>query len=78
MVAILGATVLVSYIIFERSGDELLQQVVQHMKSLENVGNTIAIQQLLTTSGDLTIKHQLLVRTGQRGKISQISVLDLP
>jgi len=77
MVAILGATVLVSYIIFERSGDELLQQVVQHMKSLENVGNTIEIQQLLTTSGNLTIKHQLLVRTGQQGKISQISVLDL-
>ncbi len=77
MVALLGATVLVSYIIFERSGAELLQQVVQHMKSLENVGNTVEIQQLLTTSGDLTITHQLMVRTGQRGKIAQISLLDV-
>lgn len=77
MIAILGATVLVSYIMFERSGEELLQQVVQHMKSLENVGNVVEIQQLFTTSGDLTISHKLLVRMSQRGKISQLSLLDV-
>jgi signal transduction histidine kinase len=77
MVAILGATVFASYIIFERSGDELLQQVVEHMKSVENVGNIVEIQQLLTTNGDLTITHRLLVRLSQQGKISQISLLDV-
>ena len=78
MVAILGATVLVSYIIFERSGEELLQQVVQHVKSLEeNVGSIVEIQELLATGDDLTIKRKLLVNVGQHGKISQISVLNL-
>lgn len=77
MVILLGATVSASYVIFERSGDELLQQVVEHMKSLENVGNTIEIQQLFTSENDLlTFEHTLSVRLGQRGKISQISVLD--
>lgn len=77
MVAILGATVLVSYIMFERSGEELLQQVVQHIKSLENVGNIVEIQQFFTTGDDLTVSHKLLVRMSQRGKISQISLLDV-
>jgi signal transduction histidine kinase len=77
MVALLGATVLASYIMFERSGEELLQHVVEHVKSLENVGNTLEIQQLFTTNNDLlTIEHNLQVRLGQRGKISQISVLN--
>jgi signal transduction histidine kinase len=62
---------------FERSGEELLQQVVEHVKSLENVGNTLEIQQFFTTDNDLlTIEHNLQIRLGQRGKISQISVLN--
>ncbi len=77
MVVILGATVLVSYLIFERSEQELLQQVVQHVKSVENVGNVVEIRQLLTTNIDRIIQHQLLVRMSQRGRISQISLLDL-
>lgn len=77
MVAILGATVSVSYVIFDRSGDELLQQVVQHVKSVENVGNVLEIQQLLTTNFDQIIQHKLLVRMSQRGRVSQVSLLDL-
>lgn len=77
MVTLLGATVLASYMMFERSGEELLQQVVEHVKSLENVGNTLEIQQLFTTNNDLlTIEHNLQIRLGQRGKIAQISVLN--
>ncbi len=77
MVLLLGATVLASYTILDRSGEELLQQVVEHIKSVESVGNTVEIQQLLTT-GDalLSIEHTLSVRLGQQGKISQISILD--
>ncbi len=77
MVAILGATVSVSYVIFDRSGDELLQQVVQHVKSVENVGNVLEIQHLLTSNFDQIIRHRLLVRMSQRGRVAQISLLDL-
>lgn len=77
MVAILAATISVSYIIFERSGDELLQQVVQHIKSVENVGNVLEIQHLLTTNIERIIQHKLLVRMSQRGRVAQISLLDL-
>ena len=77
MVVILGATVLVSYSIFERSETELLQQVVQHIKSVESVGNVLEIRQLLTTNLDRTIQHKLLVRMSQQGRVSQISLLDL-
>ena len=76
MVALLGATVLVSYIIFERSGEELLQQVVEHIKSLENVGNIVEIQHLLTTGDDVTIQHKLLVDIGRQGKLAQVSLLN--
>jgi signal transduction histidine kinase len=77
MVAILGATLAGSYMIFERSGQELLQQVVEHVKSLENVGNFVEIRQLLKTNGDLTITQKLTVDLGHQGKIAQISLLDL-
>jgi signal transduction histidine kinase len=76
MVTILGATVIVSYIIFERSGQALLRQVVQHVKSLESVGNTLEIEQMFTTPGDLTITRKMLVPVSQRGEIAQISLLD--
>ena len=77
MVMILGATVLVSYIIFDRSEEELLQEVVQHVKSVENVGNVLEIQQFWTTNIDQLIQHKLLVRMNQRGRLSQVSLLDL-
>ncbi len=77
MVLLLGATVLASYVILDRSGEELLQQVVEHIKSVERVGNTVEIQQLVSTGDDLlSIEHTLSVRMGQQGKISQISILD--
>ena len=77
MVVLLGATILVSYVIFDRSEEELLQQVVQHIKSVESVGNVLEIKQLLTTNMDQTVQHKLLVRMGQGGRISQLSLLDL-
>lgn len=79
MVILLGATVVASYVIFERSGDELLRQVVAQMKSLEDVGNTIELQQLFTSENDLlTFERRLFIRTpgNQQGKIAQISLLD--
>jgi signal transduction histidine kinase len=77
MVALLGATVLASYIIFDRSGEALLQQVVEHIKSVESFGNTIEIQQLLTKDNDVfSIEQTLSVRMGQHGKIAQVSILD--
>jgi signal transduction histidine kinase len=76
MVAILGATLTGSYIIFDRSGQELLQQVVAHVKSLEKVGNFVEIQRSLTTSSYLTITQKLRVNLGQEGEIAQISLLD--
>ena len=77
MVLILGATILVSYTIFDRSEAELLQQVVQHVKSVENVGNVLEVQQFLTRSTQQTIQHNLLVRMSQGGRAAQISLLDL-
>ncbi len=77
MVMLLGAVILVSYVIFDRSEEELLQQVVQHIKSVESVGNVLEIEQLLTTNIDQTIQHKLLVRMSQRGRISQLSLLNL-
>ncbi len=76
MVVILGATIFVSYIIFERSETELLQQVIQHIKSVEHVGNVLEIQQLLTTNIDRSIQHNILVRMSQRGRVSQVSLLN--
>ncbi|GAK61693.1 periplasmic sensor signal transduction histidine kinase [Candidatus Vecturithrix granuli] len=76
MVVILGATIFVSYIIFERSEKELLQQVIQHIKSVENVGNVFEIQQLLTTNIDQSMQHKILVRMSQRGRVSQVSLLN--
>ena len=64
MVATLGAAIFVSYTIFERGEDELLQQVVQHVKSVENVGNVLEIQQLLTRTPNQTIERTLSVRMG--------------
>lgn len=75
MVIILGATIFVSYIIFERSEKELLQQVIQHIKSVENVG-MLEIQQLFTTDIDQNIQHKILVRMSQRGRVSQVSLLN--
>ncbi len=77
MVLILGATFLVSYTIFDRGEAELLQQVVQHVKSLENVGNVLEIQQFLTRSAQRTLQHNLLLRMGQGGRAVQVSLLDL-
>ncbi|PIE33535.1 hypothetical protein CSA56_11460 [candidate division KSB3 bacterium] len=77
MVMLLGATILVSYVIFDRSEEELLQQVVQHIKSVESVGNVLEITQLLTTNIDRTVQHKLLVRMSQGGRIAQLSLLDL-
>ena len=76
MVVILGATLSVSYLILDRNEGELLQQVVQHVKALENVGNVLEIQQILTTH-DRTRQHQLFVRMNQLGRVSQVSLLDL-
>jgi signal transduction histidine kinase len=64
-------------VIFERSKDALLQQVVQHIKSVESVGNVFEIQQLLTANVDHIVQHKLLVRLSQQGRISQISLLDI-
>jgi len=77
MVAILGATVIVSYVMFDRSKEELLQQVVEHVRSVENVGNVLEIQQLMTTDLNATIQRTLAVRLGQPGRVAQISLLDL-
>ena len=77
MVATLGAAIFVSYTIFERGEDELLQQVVQHVKSVENVGNVLEIQQFLTRTPNQTIERTLSVRMGQHGRVSQVSLLDL-
>lgn len=77
MVAILGATVVVSYVIFDRSKEELLQQVVEHVRSVENVNNVLEIQQLMTMDLDATIQRTLAVRLGQPGRVAQISLLDL-
>jgi len=76
MIALVGATGVTSYLIFERSGDELLQQVVAQMKSLENVGNTVEFQQLFTADGDSIEGTFSLRMGGQQGKISQVSILD--
>jgi signal transduction histidine kinase len=76
MIALSGVTGLTSYMIFERSGDELLQQVVAQMKSLENVGNTVEFQQLFTAD-DGSLEGAISLRmSGTQGKIAQISVLD--
>jgi signal transduction histidine kinase len=77
MVGILGATVLVSYVIFERSKEALLHQMVQHMKSVERVGNVFEIQQLFTRNVDRIVQHNMLVGLSQQGRISQISLLDV-
>ncbi|MCP4396880.1 MAG: HAMP domain-containing protein [bacterium] len=77
MVLILGATVLVSYTIFDRSEAELLQQVVQHVKSVESVGNVLEIQQILTRNTHQTVQRNLLVRMSQGGRATQVSLLDL-
>lgn len=77
MVAILGATVIVSYVIFDRSKEALLQQVVEHVRSVENVNNVLEIQQLMTTDLNATIQRTLSVRLGQPGRVAQISLLNL-
>lgn len=75
MAAILGMTVLVSYLILERNEKELLRQVVEHVKAVEDVGNVLEIQQMLIRNSEQAIQ-QLLVRVRQQGRVAQVSLLD--